>query len=409
MGKAVNLMQRLPATTYTHQRSPPMPSSDYIVIGAGLAGAAAAWRIAELGHHATVLERTTPGNEEGSSHGSARIFRYAYPSKLYTDLVVRSKAGWDELETKSGKRLITLTGAVDFGELRDPVGLARVLEASSVEHELLSREDAAARFPQFNFDTEVLYHPGSGVLDAINTVEAMLDLAKTTGNAEVLTDWEVAGITRTSSGFEVRSSSGATVTGAKIVVAAGGWFPHLLSDLALPEAFLRSFPKLEVRQEQAFHMPWRETDDSGNPYPAWPTFIHKREALQTYGLPGGRDAEFRGQKLAQFNGGPILPSALDQNGQIVPEMRERIIAYATEFLPGVLPQPYAETTCLFTNTANEDFVIDEADGVVVLSACSGHGGKFAPLLGELAAGLATGTGTVPEEFRLARHTKGAVL
>ncbi|OOE05543.1 sarcosine oxidase, partial [Fictibacillus arsenicus] len=73
------------------------------------------------------------------------------------------------------------------------------------------------------------------------------------------------------------------------------------------------------------------------------------------------------------------------------------------YLPGVVPEPYAEATCLFTSTANEDFVIDEAEGVVLLSACSGHGGKFAPLMGELAAGLATGTGTVPEEFRVAHH------
>ncbi|MDJ1371211.1 FAD-dependent oxidoreductase [Gulosibacter molinativorax] len=381
-----------------------MPLSDYIVIGAGLAGAAAAWQLAERGHNVTVVERTTPANDEGSSHGSARIFRYAYPSQLYTDLVVRARSGWDALERAAGKHLITPTGAIDFGAVRQPELLARVLERAGVEHELLAAADARARFPQFNFDTEVLYHPGSGVLDAITTVETMLDLAVATGRVDLRTNWEVAGITRTAfGGFVVKSATGERVAGAKVIVAAGGWFPHLLQDLALPSAFLESFPKLEVRQEQAFHMPWREQDASGNTYPSWPTFIHKRFEFETYGLPGGRDAEFRGQKLAQFNGGPVIPSALDQDGRIRPEMRAKMIAYAEEFLPGVVPEPYAETTCLFTNTQNEDFVIDEADGVVVVSACSGHGGKFAPLLGELAADLATGTGTVPQEFRVAQN------
>lgn len=381
-----------------------MPGSEYVVVGAGLAGAAAAWRLASRGENVTVLERTTPGNEQGGSHGSARIFRYAYPSELYTGLVVRAKAGWDELEAQSGRQLITPTGALDFGEVRKPADLARIMERVGVEHELMSADDATMRFPQFDFDTEVLYHPGSGVLDAIGTVEAMLGLARATGRARVRENWDVASIARRSGGgFTVTSATGERVTGDKIIVAAGGWLPSLLRDLSLPEAFLASLPKITVRQEQAFHMPWREDDADGNAYPAWPSFIHKRAALETYGLPGGRDAGFRGQKIAQFNGGPKLASAVDQDGRIRPEMREKIVSYAAEFLPGVVPEPYAETTCLFVNTPSEDFLIDEADGVVVVSACSGHGGKFAPLLGEFAADLATGRGGVPDEFRVAHH------
>lgn len=384
-----------------------MSKSEFVVVGAGLAGAAAAWQLAERGHTVTVLERTTPANEEGSSHGSARIFRYAYPSPLYTKLVVRAKRGWDALEAASGRQLITPTGAVDFGEVRGPARIARVLEGAGIEHELLSRDAARERFSQIAFDTDVLYHPGAGVLDAITTVETMLELAVRTGNAAVHTNWEVASIERRGGGFDVRSTDGTIVTGAKVIVAAGGWFPHLLADLALPSAFLASFPTLEVRQEQAFHVPWRDVDDADGAYQSWPSFIHKRLEFETYGLPGGRDAGFRGQKLAQYNGGPKLPSAVDQDGQIRPEMRERIIRYVEEFLPGAIPEPYAETTCLFTNTPNEDFVIDEADGVVVVSACSGHGGKFAPLLGELAADLATGEGTVPDEFRVAQFSAQA--
>lgn len=377
-------------------------SSEHIVIGAGLAGASVAWQLAERGEQVTIVERTTPANSQGSSHGSARIFRYAYPNQLYTDLVVKAKARWEDLERKSGRRLITPTGAVDHGVQRDPANLATVLERAGIEHELLSATEAQSRWPQFYFDTEVLWHPGAGVLDPYVTVETMLQLAEATGKVRRLDNWDAASVSRLpTGGFEVRSSTGESVTGARVFVAAGGWLPHLLDGLALPRGLVDSFPKLEVRQEQVVHMPYREANESAVVYPEWPTFIHKSPALQTYGLPGGYDANFRGQKLAQFNGGPVLPSALDQNGTIQSSLRERLIEYATMYLPGLAPEPYAEATCLFTNAPHNDFLIDDVDGVVIVSACSGHGAKFAPLLGELAVDLALGTGGVPKEFQFA--------
>jgi sarcosine oxidase len=379
----------------------------FVVIGAGMAGAATAWQLARRGHQVLVLERTEPGNHEGSSHGSARIFRYAYPDRLYTDLVVRAKTGWDELEPISGTKLITPTGCVDHGALRNPRLLAANLAAAGIEHELLTPAQAARRWPQLAFDTEVLWHPGAGVLDAISTVRALLDAAVGTGNAQLRTDWPVSGVESVTGGYRIRSAHGDTVDTANIVVAAGGWLPALLADLALPSAFLDQFPALQVRQEQAVHFPYRPADPAGATYPTWPTFIYKGPDIQTYGLPGGRDAEFRGQKVAEFNGGKVIPSALAGDGIVDPAARARLVDFAGRVLPGVDPQPYAETTCLFTNTPTENFVFDRADAITVVSPCSGHGGKFAPLIGDLAADLATGTGDVPDVFRVRSHQAAA--
>jgi sarcosine oxidase len=122
--------------------------------------------------------------------------------------------------------------------------------------------------------------------------------------------------------------------------------------------------------------------------------------MQVYALPGGRDAGFGGQKVAEYNGGRRLRSAAGQSGMIDPANRARVVEHVRRYLPGLVPEPYAETTCLFTNTPTEDFVIDGVDGVTVVSPCSGHGAKFAPLLGELGADVATGSGTAPEQFRV---------
>lgn len=374
-------------------------SFDYAVVGAGLAGAATAWRLAQRGHRVAIVERSEPANDAGSSHGSARIFRYVYADPFYTRMVQDSLAGWRELEAAHGAPLVAPTGCLDHGEVRGPRQLAAVLDRAGVSHELLSPGEASERWPQFAFTTEVLWHPGAGVIDAHESVHAMV-AAAVGHSATLLTGWPVASVAKSGtgpdSGYTLSSGDGRTLSARNVVIAAGGWLPGLLGGLELPGGFLRSLPRFEVRQETAFHFPYRErpAPDAG-----WPTFIHKADWIQVYGLPGGRDAGHRGQKVAEYNGGKVLPDASAQDGLIDPAHRARIIDYVGRHLPGLVPEPYAETTCLFTNTPHDDFVVDRADGITVLSPCSGHGAKFAPLLGELAADLATGTGTVPERFR----------
>lgn len=371
-------------------------SSDYVVVGAGLAGAATAWQLAARGHQVSILERSVPASHDGSSHGSARIFRYAYPDPFYTRAVLESKTLWDGLALDTGTELINPAGAVDYGSERNPRLLASVLADEGIEHELLSASEARARWPQIAFDTEVLWHPGAGVIDAETAVNAMVSLAVEWG-ARLLTGWELTTVERTRAGYLLHSSAGETVDAGNVVISAGGWLPGLLEQLPLPPGFVAGLPEITVRQEQAFHFRYTDPENAGQ----WPTFIHKAADIQIYGLPGGRDAGFAGQKVAEYNGGKPIPSARKQTGEVDPVNRRRVVDYVQRYLPGLDPKPYAETTCLFTNTPTEDFVIDRIGNLTVLSPCSGHGAKFAPLIGQWAADLATGTGSVPERFRSA--------
>jgi sarcosine oxidase len=377
-----------------------MGVSQYVVVGAGLAGAATAWSLARRGHEVTVVERSQPAARDGSSHGSARIFRYAYDDAFYVRLVVAAKAGFDELERLGGHRLITPSGALDFGPDRGTRALAGVLDAVGVDHELLSAADARSRWPGIAVAGETLFHPGAGVIDAEGTVRALLEQAGRAG-ARILTDWPVDRVTATSTGHRLESGDGRTLDAERVVVTAGGWLPALLDRLPLPAGFRALVPPLQVTQENAFHFPYRE-----EPATSWPTFIHRTPAIRTYGLPGGRDAGFRGQKIAEFLGGRRIGSAADQDGVVDPANRTRVVDHVRRYLPGLVPEPYAETTCLFTNTPSEDFLIDGVDGITLVSPCSGHGAKFAPLIGDIAADVATGDARAPERFTV-RALRGA--
>jgi len=376
--------------------------TSFLVIGAGLSGAAAAWRLAQSGADVVVVERDVPASHLGSSHGSARIFRYAYADPFYVDLVVRARGGWDELEAASGCRLITPSGSLDFGSVRDPRGLADALETAGVAHELLSRADAEGRWPHLRFDTEALWHPDAGVIDAESAVHAMLGLARAAG-AEVCTGWEATSVRRAGSGYAVTSTEGETIVAGQVIVAAGGWLPALLSGLDLPADFRTALPSFEVRQENAFHFRYRDRADAAAPAAgaatSWPTFIYKGEGTQMYSLPGGRDADFEGQKIAEYNGGRPIHSARDQDGVIDPVNRQRVRGFVGAFVPGLETTPYAEATCLFTNVPHDDMIIDRAEGITILSPCSGQGAKFAPLLGELVYDLVAGSGRTGERFR----------
>ena len=378
-----------------------MPSSlhqvraDLIIVGAGLAGAAAARSAAARGASVVVLEQFAPGHRNGSSHGSARIFRRAYPDPLYVRLTGESELRWRALEAEAGEGLLTLTGGIDFGAAREPERLHAVLTECGVPAELLAEGAAAERWPSIDFRGvgPVMFHADAGVLDPDRAIAAMLRLASANG-ADVRFNTPVVGLAATPGGGAVASTEGEEFTAPVIVVAAGAWIAPLLAGLV-------ELPELTVTKQQVFHF----APAPAWPAEPWPVFIHFDGSGYRYGLPGGRDGGVPGAvKIGEHDPGRRTTAA-GRDFRIDPASRDRVSAFVAGRLPGLDPAPVNEASCLYTWTANEDFILDRPGGgpFVVASPCSGHGAKFAPLLGEIIAGLATGAPAPDPRFTLAAH------
>ena len=367
-------------------------TADLIIVGAGLAGSAAAWAAAARGLSVVVLEAFPAGHRRGSSHGSARIFRRAYPDPLYVRLTGQAGELWRRLEAESGESLLHLTGGVDFGPLRNPERLHAVLRSCGVPAELLKPAEAAQRWPGISFDGggPVMFHADAGVLDPESAMAAMLRLAAVGADVRMGTPVTRLAPTPGGDGAIVHTDSG-TFTAPVAVVAAGAWIAPIVGDLV-------RLPPLAVTQQQVFHFAPRDL----SPQP-WPIFIYRDDVDDFYGLPGGRSGEVPGAiKLGEHRGGAVA-TADGRDFNVDPGARQRTTAFARKRLPGLNSSPVNEVTCLYTSTANEDFILDREGPFVIASACSGHGAKFAPLLGEILTDLATGRAAPDPRFALAAH------
>lgn len=354
-----------------------------VVAGGGVMGAATAWVLAARGHAVTLLEQHAPGHTLGSSHGSGRIFRIAYDDPLYAGLATQALSGWRRLEAETGTRVLRLTGAVDHGPESATQSRARVLSDLNVGHELLTPAAAHRRWPSMRFDRSVLFHPTAGRIHADLAVAAFTSAALRHG-ATIYHGHHVVVVTRTLHGVRVVTATGATFEADVVVLAAGAWSATLAAVAGV------ELPPLRVTLEQ----PVTFTTARRGP---WPCFIHHPGAgiQHPHGVYGLRVNE--GLKVgAHARGREVDPRQDDRRPD--PAAVHDVVEYAREWLPGVDAGTAEPAGCLYTLTADHDFVVDRVDDVVVLAGFSGHGFKFAPAVADLAAGLALGTAAAPHRF-----------
>lgn len=340
---------------------------DLIVLGTGGVGSAVLYHAAKRGLSCLGLDRFPPAHDRGSSHGESRLIRLSYfEHPDYVPLLRRSYELWDELDARLLKRCGILYSGREDGSI-----IGGVL-ASARKYSLQVDAVDAADVPQYRIPAgdKVIFEADAGWLPVERCVEAHLEQALAAGAGhrwgEAVLSWQQDG-----EGIVVRTDQG-LYRGSALVIAGGAWSGELLPDLALPLTVARK------------HLHWFRCDDAR--YNSG--FFFERPHGYFYGFPaqGGRI------KLAEHSGGETVTDPLNASTEPDPEDSARIEAFIAEHLPGVQPERLQHKTCFYTRSPDEHFILDRYPGfanVAYAAGLSGHGFKFAPVLGELLVELVT--------------------
>lgn len=348
--------------------------AEIAVVGLGAMGSAALWRLAEQGRAVLGFERFQPGHDRGSSHGGSRIIRTAYfEDPRYVPLVGRAFQLWDELEAVSGQTVLLRTGALMIGGREGPLvaGTLASVRQHGLAHEVLDAHDLEARFPQhITRPGEMgVFEQAAGILFPERAVLAMVARAEVLG-AEVRSGIRVTALRPTASGIEIEAA-GRTYRVRRAILSPGAWLgtfaPHL--PLRVERQVVAWFPLRAAEAYQPTH---------------FPVYLHDTPHGMLYGFP---TLDGQTVKAARHHGGdPTQPDALDRT--VHPGDLEPIAALVHASLRRVNPEPVRSSVCMYTNTPDQHFLLGElAPGLIVLGGFSGHGFKFAPVLGEAVADL----------------------
>ncbi len=355
-----------------------MQHFDAVVVGCGAMGSSVSYNLAARGLRVLTLERFGLNHEFGSSHGRTRIIRLAYAEdERYVPLLRRAFESWRLLERRSGRELLKMTGGLMIGSPEGELvtGVLRSAKKHDLPHRLLSARETEESFGALTLREEqsAVYEENAGILFPEECIATYADLAREAGCeikfSEPMTRWK-----KTAEGVEVDSIGGSYLAD-RVIVCAGAWTGQLVGAI-IPLSCERQVPFWFPSSGERCFSP-----------EVMPIFIAEETPGHFfYGIP----EVGHGVKVARTHEGQVVGP--DTVSRVV---TEDDLAPVQEFVSKRLKKlgttPMASTTCLYTNTPDLNFVIgthpDDAR-VTVVSACSGHGFKFASVIGEVAADLA---------------------
>ncbi len=373
-----------------------MPGYDVAIIGLGAMGSFTALELARRGASVIGFDRFCPPHEQGSHGGETRAFRTIYTEHPdYVPLMKRALELWERLAAEDRPELLTWTGVLSLGEPDSPLldGVQQSADVHGLPVQVLSADEVRSRFPALNPPENFtgLLDDRAGLIDVAAALDCALRGARHSG-AELRLDQEV--LEWSVEGREVQvSTRGERIRAKRLVVAAGAWSGAILTALKLP--------LVVRRQVLTWFRPRR---------PEWlqpgavPIFVFAPGGF--YGFPEIAGA---GVKIAYHEKGDPLPEfpvqiAPPSEADLAPLVRD-----IARFVPGLLDSdgPWldrmlAARTCLYTMTPDGHFIVDhhpQYEQVLFGAGFSGHGFKFAPVIGEVLADLALeGRTDRPAEF-----------
>ena len=369
---------------------------DVIVVGLGGMGSATAWQLARRGQRVLGLERFDIPNNKGSSHGISRIIRLPYyENPAYVPLLRRAYELWHDAEAVTGAELLVTTGSIDASPEDDPLFQGAL--ASAIEHELMHEVLTGAqvneRFPGYRLpvDHRAIFQPQGGLIASERAIVAHVRAAQAEGAdmraRERVLGWEAAA---SGEGVTVTTDKG-TYHAARLVITAGAWAGELaapLSRLAVPE-----------RQVLAWLQPHRPEWFGPDRFPVFNLQVAEGRyyGFPIYEVPGFKFGRYHHQQET----GPADTLLREPDGSDEALLR----VFGERYFPDGSGATMALRACMFTNTADEHFILDRHPAhaqVILASPCSGHGYKFCSVIGEVLADLATGDGTTRHEIGFLR-------
>jgi sarcosine oxidase len=374
-----------------------LSSYDLIVVGLGAVGAATVCQAAKRGARVLGIDRHRPPHDLGSSHGESRITRRAIGEGLdYVPLALRAHELWRGLEAEAGETLMNSVGVLMIGAAASsmhgaPDFIGTTIEAArafGIEHEILPADEIRSRWPQFQVrDVEQAYfEPGAGILYPERCVATQLRLAAASG-AEIRIGETVRAVRAIAGGVSIETDQG-TYEAGRAVACAGGWTGQLLGGVWAERLVLH-------RQCQHWYAPADPAAFAPERFPAFIWLYGSNDGDWFYGIPAELGG---GVKVA---GEQFWSETKDAEAWDRQATREEALACHARHIEGRLaglPAHWLRSkACAYTQAPASRFMIAEDPdraGVIVVSACSGHGFKHSPAIGEAVAAWAL-TGTRP--------------
>lgn len=357
-----------------------MPNNfETIVIGTGGVGSATLYHLAQRGVRVLGLDQFPPAHDRGSSHGRTRIIRQAYfEHPDYVPLLFRAYELWSDLSEFWGKPLYHEVGLLQIGMPSGHVveGVRAAARLHNLPIENLTARETEARFPGFRVPDgwEAVFESRAGYLDVEDCVSAHLQAATRWG-AVLQTGITVRSWRREKSQIVVETDSG-RFHAAKLIITAGAWAGSLLRELGV---------RLEVRRKALYWYPVH--DESLQADAGCPTFLFETPNGVFYGFP---QIDQWGVKLAEHSGGPVVTDPLHVSRELDTADQARVEQFAAQHLPGLGRPATRHATCMYTMSPDSNFIVDlhpDDPDVAFAAGLSGHGFKFACVLGEALADL----------------------
>ncbi len=364
---------------------------DCIVLGTGGVGSAALYHLARRGAKVLGIDRFPPGHDQGSSHGETRVIRLAYfEHPDYVPLLQRAYTLWKAIAQERSESLYVQTGILEMG-LESGEIVPGVLEAArlyNLEVETLAGADIEKRYPGLRVPAPLVgvFEARAGFLRVESCVKAYADEAVKHGAelqiGETVRQWSPDG-----EGIVVETDRG-QYRAARLVVTAGAWAPQLLAPFGVHFRVLRK-PLLWYRTQTPDYR-------IENGFPVW--FL-ETDLGAIYGFP---EIDEMGFKLAEHTSGSEVADPFQLNRSLNPDDRRPLESLISRHFPGVSSDCLHHAVCMYTTSPDGHFVIDrhpDDPRVCFVAGLSGHGFKFASVLGEIMSDLALdGETELPIDF-----------